>query len=140
MPQTFINTLALLARVLIALIFVTSGLSKITGFEGTVGYIATKGLPLPAVLAACAAALELVGGLFIIVGYKTKITGAVLALFTLIAGVLFHNYWAVPAEQAFIQQIMFMKNLSIAGGLLLLTTAGVGTWAVDQKFSHQKGK
>jgi putative oxidoreductase len=125
--------LVVVARILLAAIFITAGLSKITGFDGTVGYIASVGLPAPAVLAVLAITVELVGGIAVVIGYKTRLAGFLLAGFTLVAGFIFHNYWAAPADQAYIQNIMFMKNLSIAGGLLLLTVFGAGGFSIDAK-------
>jgi putative oxidoreductase len=125
--------LVLLARILLAAIFISAGLSKLSGFDGTVGYIASKGLPLPAVLAALTIALEVLGGIAVVIGYKARIAGFLLAGFSVLAAIIFHNFWAVPADQAYIQNIMFMKNLSMAGGLLLLTVFGAGGFSIDAK-------
>ncbi|MFZ4378378.1 MAG: DoxX family protein [Polynucleobacter sp.] len=123
----------LIARILLAGIFITAGLSKIGGFEGTVGYIASKGLPFSGLIAALTIAVEVLGGIAIVIGYKARITGFVLAVFTILAAVIFHNFWDAPADQAYIQNIMFMKNMSIAGGLLLLTIFGAGGLSIDAK-------
>ena len=123
----------LIARILLALMFILAGLSKFAGLEGTAGYIASKGLPLPGVLAFLTALLEVVGGLAIAVGFHARIAALALALFTLLASVLFHNFWAVPAAQQMVQQLMFMKNLSVAGGLLLLFAFGAGGASVDAR-------
>lgn len=124
-------TLVLIGRVLLALMFVLAGISKIGGFDGTVGYIASKGLPLPSLLAAATIALELFGGLALIVGWQTRWAALALALFTLAASVIFHNFWALPAEQQMVQQLMFMKNLSVAGGMLVLSAFGAGAFSLD---------
>jgi putative oxidoreductase len=124
---------ALLARALLALMFIMAGLSKFGGLAGTAGYIASKGLPLPGVLAFGTALLEVVAGVAILVGWQTRLAALALALFTLLASVLFHNYWAMPAEQQMMQQLMFMKNLSITGGLLLLVALGAGGWSLDAR-------
>ena len=123
----------LIARLLLALMFVLAGLSKFAGLEGTAGYIASKGLPLPMVLAVATAALELLGGLALIVGFQARWAALVLAGFTLVASVIFHNFWAMPADQAFMQQLMFMKNLSVAGGLLLVFAFGAGAVSLDTR-------
>ena len=123
----------LIARLLLALMFVLAGLSKFAGLEGTAGYIASKGLPLPMVLAVATAALELLGGLALIVGFQARWAVLVLAGFTLVASVIFHNFWAMPADQAFMQQLMFMKNLSVAGGLLLIFAFGAGAVSLDAR-------
>ena len=125
--------LTLIARILLAAIFITAGLSKIGGFEGTVGYIASKGLPFAGLIAALTIAIEVLGGIAIVLGYKVRIAGFVLAVFTILAAITFHSFWNVPADQAYIQNIMFMKNLSMAGGLLLLTVFGAGGFSIDAK-------
>ncbi len=127
------NPLALIARILMAAMFVMAGFSKIGGFEGTVGYIASKGLPLASVVAVLTIILEIAGGLAIMVGYKARIAAFLLGGFTLLAALIFHNFWAVPAEQAFVQNMLFMKNISIAGGLFLLAALGSGSCSIDGK-------
>src|SRR5258707_6261537 len=86
---------ALVGRLLLAAIFITSGFGKITGFEGTVGYIASKGLPLPQVAAIIAIVAELGGGILLAIGYKARWAALVLAVFTLAAGILFHGLLVV---------------------------------------------
>ena len=127
------NPLALIGRILLALIFITSGLSKIGGFDGTVGYIASKGLPLASVVAVLTILIELGGGLAILFGFATRWAALALAVFTVLAGVIFHNYWAVPADQVMMQQINFWKNVSIAGGFLALVAYGPGAISVDAR-------
>ena len=83
-------------------------------------------------LATVAAGLELLGGIFIVVGYRVKSAAFALAIFTLVTAVLFHNFWAAPIDQLAIQQIMFLKNMSIAGGLILVATSGLGSWTLEQ--------
>jgi putative oxidoreductase len=123
----------LIARVLLALMFVLAGFGKLAGLEGTAGYIASKGLPMPMVLAAATGVLELVAGVMLIVGWQARWAALALAAFTLLASVLFHNYWAMPAEQQLMQQLMFMKNLAVTGGLLALFAFGAGTLSLDAR-------
>lgn len=130
--------LTLIARILLAAIFISAGFSKLFGFDGTVAYIASKGLPAPVVLAALTTALEILGGIAIVFGYKTRVAGLLLGGFTILAAFIFHNFWAVPADQAYIQNIMFMKNLSMAGGLFLLTVFGAGSLSIDSKVAVNK--
>ena len=122
---------ALIARVLIALIFVASGAGKITGFEQTVGYIASKGLPLPALGAIAAIVVELGGGLMVIIGWRARWAAAAMIAFTLAAAFIFHNFWGVPADAAQNQMIHFMKNISMAGGLLYVLIHGSGAYSLD---------
>jgi putative oxidoreductase len=123
----------LVARILLALMFVLSGISKLTGLEGTAGYIASVGLPAAQVLAAGAGVLEVVAGALLIVGWQARWAALALAVFTVLATVLFHNYWAMPKEQQFMQQLMFMKNLAVTGGLLFVFAFGAGTLSLDAR-------
>lgn len=119
------------ARVLLATMFVLSGINKFGNLGGTAGYIASGGLPLASVLAPIVAALELFGGLALIIGFQTRWAALLLGLFTLAASVTFHAFWAVAPEQAFVQQLMFMKNLGVAGGMFLLFAFGPGAASID---------
>lgn len=119
-------------RILIALIFLFSAYSKITGFEGTVGYIASKSLPLPQLAAIVAIIVELGGGLMLVVGWKARWGAAALFVFTLLAALFFHNFWAAAADQAQNQMIHFMKNISMLGGLLYVVVHGSGPLSVDK--------
>jgi putative oxidoreductase len=127
------HPLSLTARLLLAMLFLPAGLSKITGFSGTVGYIASVGLPLPEVGAAIAILVEVGGGLALIAGYGTRLVAIALALFTLVATVAFHNFWAVPADQVMLQQLMFFKNFAVIGGLLMLAAHGAGALSLDAR-------
>ncbi len=116
----------LIARVLLAHIFVLAGLSKITAYAGTQGYMESMGVPgmlLPLVIL-----LEFGGGLALLLGWKARLMAYALAAFTLVAAVIFHSNFA---DQ--IQMIMFMKNLSIIGGLLLIAEYGAGKYSLDQR-------
>ncbi len=118
----------LLGRILIAITFVPGGFSKIGGFQGAVGYAASKGMPLPALAIAAAIAIELGGGLLLLAGYKARWAAGALALFCVVAAVFFH---ADFADQ--MQQISFMKNLAIAGGLLAFVHFGAGPISMDNR-------
>ena len=130
------NPVALIGRLLMAAIFIMAGLSKANGFSGTAGYIASVGLPMPEALTAATIVLEVVGGVALVVGYRLRLFAVLLAGFTLLAGLFFHNFWAMPAEVQHIQQIMFMKNLSIAGGLLIIAALGGGSLSLDEKLKQ----
>lgn len=121
----------LAGRILIAMIFVLSGFGKIAGFEGTVGYIASKGLPLPQLAGIGAIIVEVGGGIFLILGWKARWAAAAMLVFTAIAAFIFHNFWAVPPDQAQNQMIHFMKNISMAGGLLFVVIHGSGALSMD---------
>lgn len=121
----------LVGRVLMALMFVSAGWSKIGGYEGTQGYMESMGVPgaiLPLVIL-----VELGGGLAVLFGFLTRWAALGLSLFCLLSAFLFHY---VPDDQA--QMINFMKNITIAGGFLILACAGAGKFSVDHMFSRNK--
>lgn len=120
------TTILVVARVLLAVIFIMAGLQKFGAIEGTAGYIASKGLPMAGLLAWAAAIFEVVAGLAILIGYQTRIAAYLLAAFCVVSAVIFHFE---PADQ--IQMIMFMKNLAMAGGFLALSVSGAGALSVD---------
>lgn len=116
------NTLQLTARILLSAIFVVSLLSKITGLEGTIQFMSAKGIPLPSLLIWGAIATEFVGVLALITGYKMKEASILLVLYLVPTSLIFHNFWAMEGQQFQMQLMSFMKNVSIIGGLLLLTS------------------
>lgn len=124
---------ALIGRVLLALMFLIAGFSKLGGLEGTAGYIASKGLPMPQVLAIGAAVLEFVAAALLIVGWQARWAALALAAFTLLASVLFHNFWAMPEAQKMMQQQAFMKNIAAVGGLLMVFAFGPGPLSLDAR-------
>jgi putative oxidoreductase len=121
----------LAGRILMALIFIFAGYGKITGFEGTVGYIASKGLPLPQFAAIGAIIVELGGGILLVLGWQTRLVAAALFIFTAMTALFFHNFWAVPPDQAQNQMIHFMKNISMMGGQLFVVIHGAGALSLD---------
>ncbi|MBI2318540.1 MAG: DoxX family protein [Betaproteobacteria bacterium] len=127
--------LPLAGRLLLALIFVLSGFEKITGFSGTVGYITAKGLPLPQLAAIGAIVFELAGSIMLVLGWKARWGALLLFVFTALATIFFHNFWAVPADQSTNQMIHFMKNLAIMGGLLYVMAYGSGAISLDDEKS-----
>ncbi len=125
MSQT--NLLAAVGRLFIAFIFIASGLGKIAAPGATQGYIAAVGLPLPMISYLIAILVELAGGILILIGYQVRITGLVLAVFTLATAVIFHTNFA---DQN--QMIHFLKNVAIAGGLLQVAAFGAGSFSLDR--------
>lgn len=125
------NYSSLIGRILISVIFLMAGFSKIPGYEATQGYMEAMGVPgalLPLVIVT-----EIVGAIAIIVGYKTRIAAFLLAGFSLVSAMLFHFNFA---DQT--QSILFMKNLAIAGGFLFLLANGAGYVSIDNGMP-QKG-
>ena len=125
--------LAPVARLLLALIFILSGFQKLGDPAGTAAYIASGGLPgwlvWPTIL------VELVGGLALVVGFQARLAALALAGFSLLSGLLYHLVPSFAAEgmAAQMQMIMFMKNVSMAGGLLFVTAVGAGAWSLDNR-------
>ena len=118
------NYSSLAGRLLISAIFLTAGISKISGYEGTQGYMEAMGVP--GVLLPLVIITEILGALAIIVGYKTRITAFLLAGFSIISALLFHANFG---DQ--MQSILFMKNFAIAGGFLFLVANGAGYVSFD---------
>jgi putative oxidoreductase len=119
----------LAGRILLAALFLLSGLGKIGSYAATAGYMSSVGVPravLPLVIAT-----EVGGAISIIVGWKTRFTAFLLAGFTLLTASIFHNNFA---DQ--IQMVMFLKNVSIAGGFLLLVANGAGPLSLDRRFAR----
>ena len=119
------NVTVLAGRILLGLLFLVSGIGKIAGFDGTVGYIAPH-LPLPALVAVLTIVLEIGGGLALVTGLWTRQAALILAAFTLLTALVFHAFWSAPDAMKAMQQIQFLKNLSIAGGLFVLAAFGPG--------------
>lgn len=114
----------LVARVLLSILFITAGYSKLGSVEGTAAYMASQGVP--GILVWPTIALELLGGLAILVGFQTRIIALALAGFSVLAALIFH---LVPGDQ--MQMISLYKNLGLAGGFLLLAANGAGALSVD---------
>ena len=103
------------------------------GFSGIAGYIASKGVPLPAVCAAIAVLAELGLGLMVLLGWRARHAALGLAVFVAVITPIFHNYWDLPQAQSMLQKQAFNKNVAIIGGLLLLAAFGPGRFAIQRK-------
>jgi len=123
---------ALIARILLAVIFVISGYGKIGGFDGIAAAIASKGVPLPQVAAAITILVELGGGILLVLGWKTRWVALIFFLWLIPTTVLFHDFWASPPDQYEAQHINFMKNLAIMGGMLMVYAFGPGRLSIDR--------
>lgn len=130
---------ALVGRALLAVIFIYSGFGKITGFAGTAGAIASKGLPMPEILTAITIAIELGGGLLLLLGWKARWAALAIFLFLIPTTLLFHNFWASPPEQVVAQRTNFLKNLAIMGGMLMVWALGPGGYALDSSAKGVRG-
>jgi putative oxidoreductase len=94
-------------------------------------------LPSASIAINAALAFEILGSVALIVGFQTRIVASVLAVFTLVASIFFHAFWAAAPEQAFVQQLLFFKNIGVIGGLLMLVSSGAGAWSIDAKKAAQ---
>ena len=126
----------LLGRILLAWLFIPAGWAKIGGFAGTVGYIASKGVPMPEVAAALAIAIELGLGILLLIGWQARWAALGLAIFVAVITPIFHAFWAVPEAQVMMQKQAFWKNLAVVGGLLFVHAFGPGGWSLDGRKSR----
>jgi putative oxidoreductase len=126
----------LAGRILLSVLFLVSGVFKIGAYSQTVGYSASKGLPMAGVAIACAAVLEIAGGLAIIAGFQTKIAAWLLFLYLIPVTFFFHNFWAMQGVEQQQNMINFLKNVAIMGGLVILASNGAGPYSVD----HSRAK
>ncbi|RMF14513.1 MAG: DoxX family protein [Candidatus Dadabacteria bacterium] len=124
----------LAGRILLALIFVMSGLSKIPGWDQTAAYMASEGMPMVPLFLAGAIVFEVLGGLSVMAGFYARVGAAALIIFLIPATLIFHDFWTLnDPQQQQIQMIMFMKNLSIMGGLFLVLARGAGPLSIDER-------
>jgi putative oxidoreductase len=128
---------ALVGRILLASMFIISGAGKMGAFADTTVYMASAGLPavdpLLELLLILTILVELGGGTAIVLGWKTRSAAVVIFLFTILVTLVFHRFWSAPPDEATAQQLMFMKNVSVMGGLLMLFAFGPGNYALDDK-------
>jgi len=120
--------LPLVGRILMAAIFVMSGIGKIANPAATIGYISAMGLPFPELGLAAAIAIEVVGGLLLVAGFYTRPVALALAAFSIVTGLIFHS---AIADQN--QMIHLMKNFAMAGGLLQIAAFGAGSLSLDAR-------
>ncbi len=119
--------LPLVGRILLTLLFFVAGYNKLMNVTGTAGYFGKLGLPMPDLLVWLVIAVELVGGLLILIGWKTRVVAWVMAIFTVATAVIGHKFWVDPS-----QATQFLKNLAIAGGFIMLAYAGPGKISADK--------
>jgi putative oxidoreductase len=131
-PSTTTAAAQLSARLLMSVIFIVSGVSKVAAYAATQGYMESAGVPgalLPAVIA-----LEIGAALALVLGWQARISAFLLAGFSILSALIFHSDFG---DQ--MQSILFMKNLAIAGGLLMVVANGAGTWSVDAQLQSPRG-
>jgi putative oxidoreductase len=124
------SSFPLIGRLMMAAIFLISGAGKIAAPAMTIGYIGAMGLPFPALGFALAVAVEIGGGLLLAFGFQTRITAVVLAVFSVVTGLVFHH--AIGDQN---QLVNLLKNIAMAGGLLQIMTFGPGSLSLDARKS-----
>ena len=117
---------AVVGRILLASLFLWSGFGKITGFENTLGYMASKGIPLTQVALIVTIIVELGAGVLLVVGWRARLVAFTLFVWMIPVTLMFHNFWVVAPDAKLVQMIMFYKNLAIMGGLLMVVGLGSG--------------
>jgi putative oxidoreductase len=127
------DELILVARVLLMILFVIFGWSKLTNFSGTVSYMTAEGAPVPTISAVIAILMEFFVGLALIVGFYTRPLALFFAVYTLGTALIGHHFWTMTDGERMANMINFYKNISIMGGLLLLCVTGPGKYSVDRK-------
>jgi len=124
------DLLLLLARVLLVILFLVSGVPKLLHFSGTIAYMTSVGAPLPAVAAAIAVFMEVPVAIALLVGFRTRPLALLLAIYTIGTGLIGHAYWTMTGAEQANNMIHFYKNVAIAGGFLALCAAGAGRFSL----------
>lgn len=125
------DVIILCARIFLMILFIMSGWSKLTGFEGTVGYLASLGVPVPPVAAAVAVIMEFFVAIVLVLGFYTRPLAFLMALFVFGTALVGHHFWTMADAERAANSIQFFKNISIVGGMLLLSVTGAGRFSVD---------
>jgi putative oxidoreductase len=131
MPNSSSGITVLAGRILMSVIFLLSGTSKVLGYSGMVAYATAKGLPMAGAGIAIAAVIEILGGLAVLTGFQTRIVSWILFLYLIPVSFTIHNFWALQGMERMDNQIHFMKNFAIMGGLLILSAHGAGPLSID---------
>ena len=130
--EKMIQFAPLAGRISMGLIFALAGFGKLADPNGTAGYMTAYGMPYADLLVWPAGLLELGGGILLMIGWQARWAATALILFTIVATLIFHQFWSVEAAQMQMQQIQFMKNLAIIGGLLYVVAYGSGPCSVSK--------
>ncbi len=140
-PITSVTTrsaLALVGRILIAAIFLLSGIAKLVDNPGTVGHMTAAGIPAADILSIIAGVAEILGGLALLLGWFTRAGALGLILFMIPATLIFHGFWSYQGAEQKTQMVNFMKNLAIIGGLAQIMAFGAGRFSVDARRMHRR--
>jgi len=129
-----------IGRILLSLIFLVSGFSKITGWSAGQAFIASKGLPLPALMLAGAIVVELAAGILLLIGFKARWAALALSLYLVPVTLLFHNFWSFAGPERQMQMINFLKNLALMGGLLQVFVYGAWPMSVERTITRAQNE
>ncbi|GBR46042.1 DoxX family protein [Neokomagataea thailandica] len=127
------DTLLLITRLGLALLFLVMGWGKISDFSGAVGYMIHAGAPLPTLSAIIAIVAELGGGLALVFGVLVEPVAILLSVYTIATGFIGHHFWTMSGMMRYDMMIHFYKNISIAGGLLAVAATGAGRFSLTKK-------
>lgn len=128
----------LVGRIMLAAIFVLSGVMKLADFEGALGHMQAQAIPYASTLLIIAAIAEIAGGLSIMTGFLTRLGAFGLFLYLIPTTLLFHDFWNFAGPERIAQSAHFMKNVAIMGGLLVLMAHGAARHAIDRKIDHTR--
>ncbi len=138
--DTSLPTMALIGRILIAAIFMVSGIAKLTDTAGTVAHMVEMRIPYAETLAIVAGTAEVLGAIAIATGFLTRIASAGLILFMIPTTLIFHAFWNFAGQERLPQMVNFMKNLAIIGGLAVLMAQGAGRFSIDRRIRSARAR
>ena len=138
--DTSLPTAALIGRLLLAAIFLMSGIAKLTDTAGTVAHMTEKGIPYSDILALVAGAAEILGAIAIATGFLTRVASAGLILYMIPTTLIFHAFWNYAGAERMPQMVNFMKNLAIIGGLTVLMAQGAGRFSIDHRIRRARAR
>jgi len=127
------EVMLLIARIAIVVLFILFGFPKMTGFNGTVQYMASLGAPMPVLAAIIAVVMEVPAAILIVLGFFTRPLAVLFVFYTLGTAVIGHHYWDMSGDAVLPNMINFYKNISIAGAFLLLAITGPGAISIDRR-------
>ena len=133
MADASANLRPLVARILFSLVFLVSGTFKVAAYSQIVQMAGTKGIPLPAVAIACAAAIELLGALAMLAGFKARIVAWIWIVYLIPVTLTFHHFWNMTGMEQQDNMVHFLLNLALMGGLLYVTEFGAGSYSLDAR-------
>lgn len=133
------SVVPLIGRILLCLIFIISGISKIFNFGQTASYMSSVDLPMPEILLIGTIVIEVVGGFMILLGWHARWAGLVIFLWLIPTTFLFHAFWDAPPDRMRSEMNHFMKNITIMGGMLYVWAFGSGPFSLDARKNRNRG-